>query len=227
MARIAFILLTHKDPEGVIAQATRLTGSGDYVSIHFDARAAQADYDRIVSALSTNPSVIFAPRRHKCGWGEWSLIAATLEALRAAEAAFPRATHFYMLSGDCMPIKSAAYVHDFLDRNDVDYIESFDFFDSDWIKTGIKEERLVYRHWFNERNRKRWFYASMALQQRLGWRRAIPADIDIMIGSQWWCLRRPTVERCWPFATPAATCCGSFRPPGSRTRPSFRPWCAT
>lgn len=199
MARIAFILLTHKDPEGVIAQATRLTGSGDYVSIHFDARAAQADYDRITTALAGNPSVVFAPRRHKCGWGEWSLIAATLEALRAAEAAFPRATHFYMLSGDCMPIKSAAYVHDFLDRNDVDYIESFDFFDSDWIKTGIKEERPVYRHWFNERNRKRWFYASMGLQQRLGLRRAIPADLDIMIGSQWWCLRRPTVEKVLGF----------------------------
>lgn len=35
MARIAFILLCHKDPDGVIAQALRLTAAGDYVAIHF------------------------------------------------------------------------------------------------------------------------------------------------------------------------------------------------
>lgn len=66
-----------------------------------------------------------------------------------------------MLSGDCMPIKTGEFAHDFLDRNDLDYIESFDFFKSDWIKTGIKEERLIYRHWFNERNSKTLFYASL------------------------------------------------------------------
>ncbi|MFD1808258.1 beta-1,6-N-acetylglucosaminyltransferase [Gemmobacter lanyuensis] len=49
----------------------------------------------------------------KCGWGGWSLVDASLEAVKAAVEAFPRATHFYMLSGDCMPIKSAEYAHDF------------------------------------------------------------------------------------------------------------------
>ena len=66
-----------------------------------------------------------------------------------------------MLSGDCMPIKTAEYIRGRLEREDVDYIESFDFFGSDWIKTGIKEERLIYRHWFNERKRKWLFYRSM------------------------------------------------------------------
>ena len=75
-----------------------------------------------------------------------------------------------------------------------DYIESFDFFESDWIKTGIKGERLHYRHFFNERNTKSLFYASMKLQKRLGLTREVPADLQIMIGSQWWCLRRRTVE---------------------------------
>ena len=97
MARIAFILLCHKDPDGVIAQALRLTAAGDYVAIHFDARASSRDYDLIRKALAQNPSVAFAARRWKCGWGEWSLVAATLDAVRAAVAAFPRATHFYML----------------------------------------------------------------------------------------------------------------------------------
>lgn len=200
MARIAFILLCHKDPEGIIRQAERLTAVGDCMAIHFDARARAADYAMIRKALAANPNVTFARRRVKCGWGGWSLVQATLNATEAALAAFPDATHFYMLSGDCMAIKSAEYAHERLDAEDVDHIESFDFFASDWIKTGMKEDRLIYRHPFNERTQRRLFYATYNLQKRLGWTRRIPADLQIMIGSQWWCLRRRTVEWVLDFA---------------------------
>ena len=200
MAKIAFILLSHKDPKAIIDQAQRLTAAGDYISIHFDGRSSRADYEMIRSALADNPSVAFARRRIKCGWGEWSLVEGTLEAVKAAVAAFPRATHFYMVSGDCMAIKSAEFAHEFLDSDDVDYIESFDFFESDWIKTGMKEDRLIYRHYFNERSQRWLYYTSHAWQKKLGLERKIPEDLQIMIGSQWWCLRRRTVEWILDFA---------------------------
>jgi hypothetical protein len=125
--------------------------------------------------------------------------AATITAAQAALEAFPRATHFYMMSGDCIPIKSAEYAHEFLDRHDRDFIESFDFFDSDWIKTGIKEERLIYRHVLNERKHKRLFYLSIEWQRRLGLKRRLPKGLQIQIGSQWWCLRRQTLEAVMAF----------------------------
>ena len=199
MARIAFILLCHKDPDAIIAQAQRLTAVGDYMAIHFDGRSDAAQYRMIRDALRDNPNVTFAKQRIKCGWGEWSLVQATLAAVVAAVDAFPRATHFYMLSGDCMAIKSAEYAHEFLDAADTDFIESFDFFDSDWIKTGIKEDRLIYRHILNERKHKRLFYAALNLQKTLGLKRAIPQDLQIQIGSQWWCLRRRTIEQILEF----------------------------
>lgn len=199
MARIAFLLLAHKDPAGVIAQARRLTAAGDFVSIHYDARAPRADFATIRAALADQPNVTFAARRHRCGWGEWSLVAATLEVVRAAASAFPAATHFYMLSGDCMPIKSAEYVHAYLDREDADFIESFDFFTSGWIKTGFREERLIYRHLFNERTQKRRFYWSYELQRMLKITRPLPAQVRVMIGSQWWCLRRGTIDAVLDF----------------------------
>jgi hypothetical protein len=199
MAKIAYILLCHKDPDGIIAQAERLTAAGDCLAIHFDGRSSNADFDRLRKALNGNPSVTFAEHRVCCGWGEWSLVAATMQALSAALSSFSDATHFYMLSGDCMPIKSAAYVRGYLDRADTDHIESFDFFDSDWIKTGIKGERLIYRHFFNERRHKWWFDTSMAVQKRLGMTRKVPADLSIRIGSQWWCLRRSTVMAVMDF----------------------------
>ncbi|WP_089900961.1 DUF5928 domain-containing protein [Loktanella fryxellensis] len=199
MAKIAFILLCHKDPDAIIQQARQLTAVGDCIAIHFDARAPREAYDRIQTALADDPNVAFASRRIRCGWGEWSLVQATLYAVEAAVAAFPRATHFYMVSGDCMAIKSASFAHDFLDRHDKDYIESFDFFDSDWIKTGFKEERLIYWHWFNERTQKRRFYWSFWAQRRFGITRQVPADLQVMIGSQWWCLRRRTIEAVLDF----------------------------
>ncbi|AHM04786.1 EpsK domain protein [Roseibacterium elongatum DSM 19469] len=198
MAKIAFILLCHKDAPAIIRQAERLTATGDYVSIHFDARARPEAFAQIRDALKDNPNVVFA-KRIKCGWGEWSLVQATLNAVQAAVEAFARATHFYMLSGDCGSVKSAAYAHRFLDAADRDYIESFDFFASDWIKTGFKAERLIYRHWFNERKHKRAFYTMFEIQKRLGLERRIPRDIEVMIGSQWWCLRRRTIEAILAF----------------------------
>jgi len=198
MAKIAFILLCHRDPDAVVRQAQRLTAAGDYVAIHFDARAGKGAFERIRAGLAGNGSVVFA-RREKCGWGEWSLVQATLNAVTAAEAEFPDATHFYMVSGDCMPIKSAAYLHGFLDENDKDFIEAFDYYTSGWIKTGLQEERLIYRHYFNERKHKALFYTSMEWQKRLGLTRQPPRDLKMMIGSQWWCLRRETIEKMLRF----------------------------
>lgn len=198
MARIAYILLCHKDPNAVVKQAERLTATGDFISIHFDARAPSEAFATITEALCDNPNVAFAHKRIKCGWGGWSLVQATLYAVEAAVAAFPQATHFLMLSGDCMAIKSAEYTHQYLDENDADFIESFDYFERDWIKTGMKEDRLIYRHFFNERTQKWLFYNSYRLQKHFGLTRSIPDDIQVQIGSQWWCLRRQTIE--WVLA---------------------------
>ncbi len=199
MAQIAFILLCHKDAPAIIRQAQQLTATGDYVAIHFDARARSRDFETITTALRDNPNVAFATRRVKCGWGEWSLVQATLNTLETAAAAFPRASHFYMLSGDCMAIKSGAFAKAFLDRADRDYIESFDFFTSDWIKTGLREERLIYRHYTNERTNKALFYRLLNLQRMFKMERQPPADIEVRIGSQWWCLRRRTIEAVLAF----------------------------
>ena len=51
MAKIAFILLCHKDPDAIIQQAEQLTAVGDYIAIHFDARAPCEAFERIQNAL--------------------------------------------------------------------------------------------------------------------------------------------------------------------------------
>ncbi len=199
MAKIAFILLCHKDPVCVIEQARCLSGTGDYVAVHVDARAPSDVYQDIETGVADCDNVALVKDRVKCGWGEWSLVQATLNALTFATARFGKATHFYLLSGDCMPIKSAAYAHDILDSQPYDFIENHDFFESDWIQASLKEGRLYYHHWFNERKYKSLFYFSFELQKRLGLKRNTPPGLQMMIGSQWWCLRRATIEKILEF----------------------------
>jgi hypothetical protein len=101
-------------PRGDHPAGRALTETGDCIAIHFDARAPAEAYDQIRDALKD-------PQRHLCQearqmrLGGVVLVQASLLGLEAAVEAFPRATHFYMLSGDCMAIKSAEYAHEFLD----------------------------------------------------------------------------------------------------------------
>ena len=140
----------------------RLTAVGDFMAIHFDARAPRAAYDRIRAALADNPNVTFARRRVKCGWGEWSLVAGDASRGRGGGGGVS-AGHAFLhavgrLHGDqvgrTMPMTSSTRERARLHRK-LRFLRA-----RDWIKTGLKEERLIYRHFFNERTQKRLFYRS-------------------------------------------------------------------
>ena len=150
VTKIAYILLCHQDPDAVIEQTLHLTGPGDYIAIHFDKGGSPLAYRQIRTALAQTLNVVLCQKRIKCAWGGWSLVQATLNTLQSALTAFPDATHSYLILGNCMPIKPIGFAHDFLSIQDVDYIESFDYFESDWIKQGQREDRLIYRHYFNQ-----------------------------------------------------------------------------
>ena len=198
MAKIAFLLLCHKNSERVLDQARILTARGDYVAIHVDKNAGADFFAAVKEGLADNPCAVLAPRV-ACGWGEWSLVRASLNMIEAAFNAFEDATHFFLISGDCMPIKPVGMIRDYLDRSGQDMVEHADFYKDTWIKTGMKEDRLVYRHWFNERTQRGWFYRSLELQRRLGLSRSIPEGIRMRIGSQWWVLRRDTISKIRSF----------------------------
>lgn len=199
MTKIAYILLCHQDLDAVIEQALYLTRPDDYIAIHFDKGGSPLAYHQIRIALTQTLNVVLCQKRIKFAWGAWSLVQATLNQLQSALTAFPDATHFYLISGNCVSIKPIGFTHDFLSIQDVDYIDSCDYFESDWIKQGRREDRLIYRYYFNQRNRTRRFEMALALQKRFGLFRAIPSELEMQIGSQWWCLRRRSIEKILKF----------------------------
>ncbi|MEM1382860.1 MAG: DUF5928 domain-containing protein [Pseudomonadota bacterium] len=199
MARIAFLLLAHRDPAAVAAHAKALTAHGDGVVIHYDLRSPQSEFTQLQCLLESVDRVAFA-RRIRCGWGSWSLVQASLAMIAAVEAAGWAPTHFYLLSGDCFPTKTRRYIDDCLAQEpSVDRIEAVDFFTAGWIRTGLKEERVLYRHPFNERRQPWLFYRFLALQRSLGLKRRPPKGLALRIGSQWWLLRAETVRKVVAF----------------------------
>jgi len=198
LAKIAYLLLCHKRPDRVLEQVRVLTQAGDYVAVHADLNAGKQFGDKIAKGIAGNPHAVMADRV-KCGWGEWSLVRASLNMIGAAIAAFPGATHFFLVSGDCMPVKPASFIRQALDDTGLDWIEHAEFFDGDWIQTGMKAERVTRRHYFNERTQRRRFYASLEIQRKLGIERMPPRGLKMRIGSQWWVLRRSTVEKVMDF----------------------------
>lgn len=194
MAKIAYLILAHDRPSSLISLARSLAEAGNFVMIHYDKNAPLHEYRQLVTELKNHAHIAVSKTRIRCGWGEWSLVKASLKMLQEALALFVDATHFYLMSGDCLPNKSAKYIHDFLGSNDHDYIESYDLKENIWIKGGLKQERVTYWHPFNERRRRWFFYTSLALQKKLGVKRTPPADLHIKVGSQWWCLRRKTAQ---------------------------------
>ena len=193
MSKIAYLILCHKDTDLVGDWIDAHLATGNFVAVHLDGNAPDKDYNHLIERFGSNENVAIVPRI-KCGWGEWSLVQATLSLLETAAKKFKRATHFFLTSGECFPIKPAFYIQNSLDEDSVDYIENQDFVRSGWIKTGMVEDRYKYRHYFNERKQRRLFYQTLKLQRFFGIARTPPNGIEMKIGSQWWCLRRKTAE---------------------------------
>jgi len=93
LAKIAYLLLCHKNAERVLEQAQILTAKGDYLAIHMDKNAGSDFAETVKKGVADNPSVVLA-KRVKCGWGEWSLIEASLNMIEAALTSFKDASHF-------------------------------------------------------------------------------------------------------------------------------------
>ena len=119
------------------------------------------------------------------------MVQATLNTSQSALTAFPNATHFHLISdtGNC--IQSNLSVLPMI----------FSLFRM-WIilkAQGQRENRLIYWHYFNQHTQTRRFEMALALQKQFGLSRAIPSELEMQIGSQWWCLRFQSLERILKF----------------------------
>jgi len=171
--KIAFLILAHKEPVQVARLVEVLSTDGDQVLVHLDRAASQAGFQDL-------PVIA---ERHAVTWGGFGMIRAT-NALLAASAAFDFA---YLLSGQCFPLQSVAWLKGEL-ADGADRIEAGPM-PNPWKPIW----RLHQRHanaapdWARKPLRK-----VMNLSARPNFVEKF--GLTPHGGSQWWCLRRDTIE---------------------------------
>jgi hypothetical protein len=191
---VGIVMLVHTAFDRAEQVIRHWVAGGCPVVVHVDSAVDRGRHDGFVARLADLDRVIFA-RRFRCEWGSWGLVAATQAAAELMLDRFPEASHVYLTSGSCMPLRPVAELERYLaERPTTDFIESATTADVPWTVGGLSEERFTLRFPFSWKRHRRLFDRYVALQRRMGWKRTIPEGIDPHMGSQWWCLTRRTLE---------------------------------
>jgi core-2/I-Branching enzyme len=112
----AFLILTHFPPEKIYRQVQRLQSAGHCFFIHFDKKLAVDPYDPFYKKLVEMGNTVILQDRINVQWGGFRTIAATLSLIR--EALKDRQVgYLHFLSGECLPVKSMEYFHEYFTTN--------------------------------------------------------------------------------------------------------------
>jgi len=193
--KIAFALLAHEHPQIVARLVRNLVSAGHMVALHYDLRSPLADYRMLVKTFEGCPAVCLA-RRVRVHWGEWSIVAATLNCLEQIQIAGWEPDYVFHASGSDYPIRPSTALVDFLVRHKgKEFIESLPANSVRWVRAGPQHERYQYRFYFNWRRRKALFDYSLAIQKALKLKREFVRGLEPYMGSQWWVLSWNTLQR--------------------------------
>ncbi|MEO8890236.1 MAG: beta-1,6-N-acetylglucosaminyltransferase [Coleofasciculaceae cyanobacterium] len=182
--KIAYIILAHKYPEQLERLVSRLQTANTSFFIHIDGKTDRETTTQIVNQLQDIPSVYFV-KRHKCFWGDFNIIKATLEAIKALFKSQVEFDYAILLSGQDYLIKSNSYLSDFLVKHqNQEFMEfcSLHSPENKWYKQGGYYQSLKRIEWWHFHYRSK----HLCIQKE---RRFLPG-IEPYGGSQWWCLSK-------------------------------------
>ncbi|MDD2724969.1 MAG: beta-1,6-N-acetylglucosaminyltransferase [Methylovulum sp.] len=195
--KLAFIILAHDDAENLFRLIKRLLSKDDLVVVHWDKKNP---YDILAAAhekfeAKTRSRLRFA-RPVAVEWGRWSMVEATLSCLEELEQSVEVFDYVVLLSGVDYPVKPISALKAFLaQQGDKEYIECVDPEHSAWVVDGLVQERYQQYHWINWRDHPKLFSFIVSLQKKLGIKRKLPGQLKAHLGSQWWALTWPTLQK--------------------------------
>lgn len=193
-AKMGVIMLCHTALDRAAQLARHWAMHGCPVVLHVDARTPQEQFSGLKAALQDLPDIRFSPRS-PCEWGSFGIVQATLDASERMLSDFPRVHHILLASGSCLPIRPVRALQAHLGSHPTtDFIESVTTADVGWTVGGLNEERFTLRFPFSWKRQRRLFDGYVTLQRALRFRRRVPAGLVPHLGSQWWCLTRPTLQ---------------------------------
>lgn len=193
--KLGFIILAHQDLHRTGQLVRFLAKNGCPVSLHIDQSAPLKEASELCASLKNIDNVVLA-KREKCGWGQFSIVQATLNAAEVLLENHPEVTNVYLASGSCLPARPVKQLMAFLERHKgVDFIESVPVGNEKWVKDGLDKERFTLYFPLSWRKHRLTFDLLVDAQRLLKINRAIPKHINPHMGSQWWCLTAKTLRK--------------------------------
>lgn len=187
---ITYLILAHDNPARLQELIDKLDEDPTAtIVIHYDRKSPRQEYNQLIKANKHNPKVhvLSKAQRVACGWGEFSIVKATLNLIRYSLALSEQGDYCYLLSGACYPIKPLSELKAYLaEHKGTAFIECEN---SGWIKAGMRDDRYLYHHFLNFRKYPNLFRRLYKWQRHFAFKRKLPKGLDqIRFGSQWWCL---------------------------------------
>jgi hypothetical protein len=199
--KICYVISSYKLPEQVIRLVRKLNSPNAYFFIHVDKRSEDQVFLSIKDALKSFDNVVFLIR-HPSHYGSFGHVRITLKAINLALQSHPDFDYMVLLTGQDYPIKSNAYIQDFLTRN---YGKSFiSYYTLDDSYAGKWRERLGRLYYFDEKG-SHTFPGDKLVRHILFKLRKVsknsqdpelffPAGLTPFFGNAYWVLHRKHIE---------------------------------
>ena len=198
--QVAYLILAHHQPLQLFRLVKALSAEGNYFYIHLDARADLREFEFIQEQFE---KVVFIKQREACFWGQFSLVQATLNLIKATGEKYD---YSILLSAQDYPIKNNSEINQFLHDN---MGKSFINYKMLPCKEVNERQNGAYRfnrlHVFDGLSSHKVFppYSKKKLFNGLfnawaNWygkrKRPVPNNMTVYWGHQWWILHNDAIK---------------------------------
>ena len=187
--QLAYLILAHKNLNQVYTLIDTLYSGREHFYIHIDRKCSEAidpDYEK-------KNYIHFLPNRRKVYWGGFSIVQATNDMINEAANFETTFDYCILLSGQCFPIKSSDYIHQYFQQhNGKLFIEQIPIPHPTLPERG--DHKIRYHYFFdqlgnlNTEHKKLIFKITTRIEKLLSLQRKIPTGVKPYFGSQWWAL---------------------------------------
>jgi hypothetical protein len=191
--RIAYIISAYKNPDQLVRLIGRLHAENASIFVHIDKRATSEIYTQVVEGTQHLPGLYFL-KRHRCEWGGFGHVQATLEGINAILARRIPFDYAILLTGQDYPIKSPALITEFLRKNQgKSFIDYFPLPSDNWAQGGLPRIERWHLHFARR-------HVAFPANGTGRIKRRFPRGFSPFGGSSYWCLARECIEYVHAFA---------------------------
>lgn len=208
---IAYIILTHSNPNQTSRLVNRMRNSEDHIFIHVDVKVDLEAFSQSITEI--DDTIHFVKKREDGLWGNLGIVKGTINALKEIIDHPIDFKQVVLLSGSDYPLKSSQQIHDFFIENLTKNFIANTPFPVDHLRNGGMNRISNYsinmfgkRQTYHAKNDRPKFSlkgkilnTSLSIFEMFKPKRVLPNGMNPFYGSQWWSMTGDTAKKVFDF----------------------------